>query len=221
MKRITIICEGPTEVEFCKELLFTHFLGLNIQLHWSLPKWSMGGDISWHNLHKQIEFTLKQDPSTFVTTFIDLYGLQNPEKFPNWNEALFYKQNPYKRIEILENAMKDAFPENLRNRFIPNYILHEFEGLLFNDIQHFENVFDNHEFKNKNELIKVLNQFDNPELINEKKESSPSHRLNGVIFHKFNKTIGGILIALDIQLYKIRQKSPHFNNWITKLENLK
>lgn len=220
MKRIIIICEGPTEVEFCKELLYPHFLSLNIIVQWSLPKWSAGGHINWNDLHKQIILTLKQDPSVFVTTFIDLYGLSKPELFPNWNDALALKKAPYERVDLLEQGMVDALPDIIKYRFIPNLVIHEFEGLLFNDIIHFENVFNDNEFKNKDELIKVLQQFENPELINDKKETSPSHRLEQDIFYKFSKTVGGILIALDINLNKIRQKSKHFNEWITKLENI-
>ncbi|MBK8722965.1 MAG: DUF4276 family protein [Saprospiraceae bacterium] len=138
-------------------------------------------------LLNQIVVTLKQDTTAFVTTFIDLYGLHKPELFPNWNEALILKRNPYQRVIKLEQGMSDALPENLRHRFIPNIILHEFEGLLFNDLSHFENQFNENEFRNKTALINVLNDFNNPELINETKENSPSHRLENVIFNNFKK----------------------------------
>lgn len=220
MKRIIIICEGPTEKEFCEKLLYSHFFDLNISIQWVYPKWSQGGHISWGNLYNQLIVTLKQDTTAFVTTFIDLYGLYKHELFPNWNDALQLKRDPYQRVLKLEQGMADALPDNVRYRFIPNIILHEFEGLLFNELSHFEYLFDNNEFKNKAELISVLNNFTNPELINETKENSPSHRLTDVIFNKFSKTIDGILLAESIGLHRIRQKSAHFNDWITKLENL-
>ena len=220
MKRIIIICEGPTEVEFCKELLYPHLLDFGIIIQWALPGWSGGGEIAWSKLHKQILATLKQDSTAIVTTFVDFYGLQKPTLFPNWDEAILIKADPYKRIELLEQGMMDSIPENIRHRFIPNIILHEFEGLLFNDIVHFENLYNYNEFKNKAALINVLSEFENPELINEIRETSPSHRLKNDIFIKFSKPIDGIIIALDINLNKIRQKSLHFNDWIAKMENI-
>jgi len=220
MKRIIIICEGPTEKEFCEKLLYSHFFNMSILIQWVYPKWSQGGHISWSYLLNQIVVTLKQDTTAFVTTFIDLYGLHKPELFPNWNEALILKRNPYQRVIKLEQGMSDALPENLRHRFIPNIILHEFEGLLFNDLSHFENQFNENEFRNKTALINVLNDFNNPELINETKENSPSHRLENVIFNNFKKTIHGIQIAESIGLIRLRQKSIHFNDWIKRLESI-
>jgi hypothetical protein len=220
MQRVLVICEGSTEVEFCKELLYPHFLSFEIEIVWSLPKWSGGGAIAWNNLKHQILNTLKNEPNAFVTTFIDLYGLQKPEQFPGWFEANKLKRDPYQRLEFLETCMALEFPEELRFRFIPNYTLHEFEGLLFNDLCHFENLYGDDEFKDKNELISILSQFKNPELINEKKETSPSYRLENQIFKRYSKTVDGILIALDIQLHQIRLKSPHFDSWLRKIEQI-
>ncbi len=220
MTRVIVICEGPTEAQFCKELLYTHFIGLEIIIQWTLTEWSQGGQIAWGKLKKQIIATLKQDSTAYVTTFIDLYGLYKPDLFPNWAEALSLKSDPYQRIALLEEGMKNALPDSIRHRFIPNIVLHEFEGLLFNDIAHFENLYNDEDFKNKQELIRVLSTFDNPELINETKINAPSHRLKDRILKRYSKTIDGILIALDIELYKMRQKSQHFNQWIEKLEQL-
>ena len=216
MKRIIIICEGLTEIEFCKKLLRSHFFVLNIEIQC----WSLSGNISWGRLKNQIMLTLKQDATAYVTTFIDLYGLNKPELFPNWDDAILLKKDPYQRIEKLEQSMADAFHDNVKHRFIPNFILHEFEGLLFNELSHFESEFDDNKFKNKAELVRVLNEFTNPELINETKETSPSHRLTDVIFNKFSKTIDGISLAERIGLNRIRQKSAHFNEWISKLEKV-
>jgi hypothetical protein len=38
--------------------------------------------------------------------------------------------NPYERIRILEEGMLKVIPENFTYRFLPNIVLHEFEGLL-------------------------------------------------------------------------------------------
>lgn len=128
--------------------------------------------------------------------------------------------NPYERIRILEEGMLKVIPENFTYRFLPNIVLHEFEGLLFNQISYFDQLFEVAEYKNRHELINILEQFPNPELINEGRDTSPSHRLNGLIFYSFQKTVHGILLAESIGLEAIRAKAPHFNEWITRLENL-
>ena len=216
MKRIIIICEGRTEIEFCKRVLRSHFCVLNIEIQC----WSIGGNISWGKLKNKIMATLKRDTTAYVTTFIDLYGLYKPELFPNWDNAIPLKRDPYQRVEKLEQGMADALDDNVKYRFIPNFILHEFEGLLFNELSHFEAEFDEKDFKNKAELVSVLTHFTNPELINETKETSPSHRLTDVIFNNFKKIKNGPSLAKSIGLDKIRQKSKHFNEWISKLESI-
>lgn len=219
-KRLIIICEGPTEALFTNQVLRKHFAKRNMQLFTPYPKWSGGGDIDWKRLYKDILLHLKTDKKAYVTTFIDLYGLSNPSEFPGWKEGLKLSGNIYHRIAFLENAMLETIDDDFRYRFIPNYIIHEFEGLLFNDIQYFDDLLEENEYKNKNELQKVLQQYSNPELINESPQTAPSKRLEYKILKSYSKTDFGVRLAVHIGLEKIRTKCPHFNDWITKLENL-
>jgi len=75
MKRIIIICEGQTEIEFCQDILYPHFNAQNIYPQALTIKKSGGGIVSWPALKRQIEGHLRQDPKVFVTTFIDFYGI--------------------------------------------------------------------------------------------------------------------------------------------------
>lgn len=163
---------------------------------------------------------MQKEPNAYLTTFIDLYGLHLPEQFPKWHEAFKLKNKPYERVDMLEHAMEEALPDVYRQRFIANIVLHEFEGLLFNDLKYFDDYFETKEFKNRNELESILMSYPNPELINDTKATSPSHRLDGGIFHSFKKTVDGIEIAIKIGLNAIRNKSKHFNDWIYKLESI-
>jgi hypothetical protein len=45
MKRLIIICEGQTEVEFCKDVLFKHFISKGIILQTPLIKKSGASDL--------------------------------------------------------------------------------------------------------------------------------------------------------------------------------
>jgi hypothetical protein len=88
MKRIIIICEGETEQEFCKDVLYPYFLKRNILIEHPTIKKSGGGIVAWESLKKQINNHLIQDKQVFVTTLIDYYGLNGKLKFPKWEDAL-------------------------------------------------------------------------------------------------------------------------------------
>lgn len=217
MKRIIIVNEGDTEKEFCKDVLLPHFLALNILIEYPTIKKTGGGIVSWDTLKKQIETHLKQDPTAFVTTFIDYYGLNNKLKFPKWSDAKVIVDINH-RITFLENAMKSTFDDDINYRFVPYIQLHEFEGLLFNNITVFDSQIDRNEFTNYEELVKTIEDYPNPELINDGKETAPSKRLMRLI-KGYNKPVFGSILAEAIGLSRIRSKCPRFDNWITVLEN--
>ncbi len=64
----------------------------------------------------------------------------------------------------------------------------------------------------------IFNDFDNPEMINNVKETSPSHRLARII-KGYNKIVYGNILAEAIGLDYIRLKSPRFNEWLNKIES--
>lgn len=217
MKRLIIICEGQTEQNFCQTILSRYFSS-KIQIQAPLIKTSGGGNVTWKNLQKDINLFLKGDPTAFITTFIDFYGLQDYNSFPN-SEIAKQKNDVYDKVGCLEEGMKNEIPEKYRYRFIPNFIIHEFEALLFNDICYFEKIIDDSDYTDKDELISIFNQFPNPELINNSREMAPSKRLEKLI-NGYSKVTYGNLIAESIGIEKMKQKNPHFNDWITHLENI-
>jgi hypothetical protein len=218
MKRIIIICEGETEREFCNTILSPHFFARKILLQAPLIKKSMGGIVKWAELKKQISMHLKNDTSAFVTTLIDYYGLYSKYQFPRWAEAEM-EPNKSLRMDVLEQAMKEDFDESLRFRFVPYIQLHEFEGLLFNNIDVFHEQIPENELVGLDELIATFSQYSNPEMINSKKETSPSHRLERIILG-YNKIVYGSILAEAIGLNEIRAKSPRFGCWLANLEDL-
>ena len=135
MKSIIIVCEGETEAEFCKTILQPYFKPKEIFIKNPLIERSNGGIVAWKILKKQIENHLQQDKNTFVTTLIDYYGIKASHNYPNW-EDIGQTQDVAKngKIDVLENAMKNDISASLRDRFIPYVQLHEFESLLFVDL---------------------------------------------------------------------------------------
>ncbi len=214
MKRVIIICEGETEREFCKKILALHLIHQNIIIQAPLIKRTMGGIVKWSILKKEIETHLLE-PNVIVTTFIDYYGLYSKHNFPNWSEGeKIVDKNS--RMDFLENAMKEDIDEAINYRFIPYMQLHEFEGLLFNNIQVFYDQVPKDELIGLEELEKTFADFENPEMINNVRETSPSHRLKRIIVG-YNKPLYGHYLAEAIGIENIRKKSPRFNTWIEKI----
>lgn len=216
MKRIIIICEGQTEVEFCKDVLLKHFIHKNIFIQTPLIKKSGGGIVPWNVLKKQIELYLREKDA-IVTTFIDYYGIPENYHYPGWQKSRIIADKN-SRMDFLENAMKNKIFEALQDRYIPYIQLHEFEGLLFNNIDVFDQNFNTYELNSREELLNILNSHPNPELINDDPTSAPSKRLERIITG-YSKIVFGSILAEEIGLTNIRKKSPRFHNWINTLEN--
>jgi Domain of unknown function (DUF4276) len=217
MKRVIIICEGQTEREFCEKILAPYFALNNIFIQAPLIKRSMGGIVRWSSLKKDIT-TYLSEKDVYVTMLIDYYGLYRKDAFPKWDdgEKIFDKM---KRMDFLEEAMKLDIEDEFRHRFLPYMQLHEFEGLLFNDIQVFYDQIPKNELVGDAELKKTFADYDNPEMINSNKETSPSHRLERII-KGYKKVLYGHYFAEAIGLDNIRSKSPRFHQWLTKIEKL-
>ena len=216
MNRIIIICEGQTEQEFCNTLLQPHFSANGITLQAPLIKKTMGGIANWNVLKREIETYLRREKDVLVTTLIDYYGIKDSHGFPLWAEkqAIADKNQ---RLDELETAMLADVDENLRPHFVPYLQLHEFEGLLFSDKQAFYTTFNEGELAREDELEQTFADFNNPEMINDGVETSPSHRLERII-SGYDKVVYGCCLAEAIGLDKMRQKSPRFDNWLKRLE---
>jgi hypothetical protein len=218
MKRIIVICEGPTEQAFCKTCLSTHFINRQSILQAPLIKHSRGGIVKWDVLKREIETHLMSEAEVFVSTFIDYYGMNAKYQFPGWEDAHTITDKSA-RMLALENAMASDIQTDLRHRFIPYIQLHEFEGLLFNDINIIFDQIPAADLVGEEELRQTFADYDNPEMINNDRLTSPSHRLIRII-SGYNKIVHGDILAEAIGLQRIRLKSPRFNDWITKLELL-
>ena len=218
-KRILIICEGPTERDFCDDVLAPYLQQKGIQIQAPLIKKSAGGIVPLEVLKNQIERHLKQEQETIVTQLIDYYGIKDRHKFPKWTERK-HIHNLIERVENLEGAMKNGIHESLRNRYIPYIQLHEFEALLFSDVDAFTQLFSNNELQGYDTFEMIFQNYDNPEMINDNEETCPSARLKKHIFG-YNKLSHGPLIAEQTGIVHIRKKCIHFDYWVNKLEKLK
>jgi hypothetical protein len=223
MIRLHIIAEGQTEEEFVNTILTEHLGCFNIStdVHCITTKRTRtkvfrGGLPSYQKIKKDIIFWLRQDkhPEARFTTMCDLYAL--PNDFPEFEEAQKIS-DPYERVEQLENAL---FQDINDSRFIPYIQLHEFEALILSEPIKLEERFPNYQSEVK-KLVSLCQSFESPELINDGEQTAPSKRIiQAIPSYKGAKVSVAPLMAQKIGLENIRQKCPHFNQWIERLENL-
>ena len=98
----------------------------------------------------------------------------------------------------------------------PYIQVHEFEGLLFSNVDAFVSVLPDAPVV---ELRSIRSAFGTPEDINDNIMTAPSKRIKTLIPH-YQKTLDGTELALEIGLEAIRDECPRFDAWMRRLEFL-
>lgn len=221
MKRLIIICEGQTEQSFCNEIIAPYLKTKNnIDIQTPLPKKSHGGIVKWEQLKKDIDkYLYSENKNTYVSTFIDYYGLHKGLDYPQKDNPKSTKHVRDIVAEIEEGMRQDIAPE-FRYRFIPYIQLHEFESLIFSKSDILEHNFSTNDIKDMRYWEETLKKYPDPELINNGKETAPSKRLKRIV-PIYEKVTDGTLLTLEIGINHLRNHCQNFNAWINKLENIK
>lgn len=209
MIRVCIVCEGPTEVEFVKSCLAPYLLDSQILAFPSLlqaPSGNhRGGRVTVERLVKFISHQYHQ--ADRITTLVDFYGFQDRAS----------RTRAKLEADILSGV--ECCTRNYDSRFVLPYVqMHEFEGLLFTNTQAFEWVVDGWNDDTKEALEAVAQAFNNPEEINDSRETAPSRRILRIFEGAYSKTVHGPLIADSIGMDDIRSKCPAFSEWVGKLQ---
>ncbi len=153
--------------------------------------------------------------NTFYTSFIDLYAFPKDSESP-YSARIQGIINPYQKITALEAAIGQDINHPT---FIPYVQLHEFEALLLVEPDRLLTMYPD-EQSGITRLKRDIGQT-NPEEINESPKTAPSKRIIQYLpNYEGQKAQVGPLIAEDIGLNLLRQKCRHFNEWISKLENI-
>jgi hypothetical protein len=216
MARINIICEGPTEVKIIKDIIGPHLAEKH--QHFCFP-FDLEGNPNADRIAHFLTKWIKQEPESYFTTMVDYYGLK--PSFPGFsdNPNLHYLEKAHRIETAFKLEIENRLP--FRPHLIPYFQMHEFEALLFSDcsvLWSWLNL-DNPNLTLK-EVENHIKGFESPEEINQKKETSPSHRILGMVGSSYHKPKDGKLIFGDISLDKIRSVCPHFNKWMATLESI-
>jgi hypothetical protein len=222
VKELYVFCEGYTEQAFCNRVLQPHLFPAHDGRVHTLP-------VGWKNhrgvkgvrnypvLRKFIVNTLKSRKHDLVhfTTMIDLYAL--PGDYPGKAGHVRNPADPIPYVLALEKALGDDIDDR---RFLPYFQLHEFETLLFASPGAFAIAFENC-LAQVAALEAIANSVASIEYINDGPLTAPSKRVIAVFAeYKGRKATAGPDIAAHIGLPVLREKCPHFGNWLGKLESL-
>ena len=216
---IVAIVEGKTEQIFIQDIVYPYMINKSIcitPIIISKPG-QKGGDVKFSRARNDIELHLKQRSDTFLTLFVDYYGIKSD--WPGLEEARSHRM-ANRKAEILNDATKNRVNSlfcdyGSDRRFIPYISMHEFEALLFSEPQ----VLAMHLQVHQSEIDRILAECGEPERIDDSPHSAPSKRLESLSSH-FKKTSTGIAIAKAIGLTKIREHCPIFNKWLIDIEHL-
>jgi len=215
MKRALVLAEGQTEERFVKDVVAPQLLERGLIVTPTIlttktvkngPNFK-GGVNSYAKIRRDLT-RLLGDPTALVTTLIDYYGL--PSDTPGTDSRP--SGSALARVEYVEQAIAT----NLGSppKFVPFLILHEFEALLFTSPEIVAAVVTAPE---RTPNLIAAGQGLQPEEINDNPSTAPSKRIMGV-FPEFRKALHGPTAANRIGLPAIREKCPHFNNWLLHLE---
>ena len=211
MKNLYILVEGQTEVAFVKNVLSSYLINFDINV---IPravetskkggKTHRGGVTSYVKVHQDLTCSIRSHPRDYFTTMFDYYAL--PTDFPGMGFTCSL------RGESAVSHIEAEFKQNIGHRnFIPYIQLHEFEALLFSDIQKLELEYPT---KHK-EVMRLATDVTGlkPEEINTKPETAPSRRILSYI-PSYDKVTSGVNITLQIGIDRLRLECPHFDSWI-------
>lgn len=227
MKNLQIIVEGSSEETFVNDVLVKHFAALNIfvsarkiKTGWDRinNKPAKGGLLKYIKFRNDVLRWIQSDngrANTFYTSFIDLYAFPKDAESP-YTAQIQSIVDPYQKIAALETAIG----QNINHpNFIPYVQLHEFEALLLVEPDRLLTMYPDGQTGITRLKRDIGNT--NPEEINESPQTAPSKRIIQYLpNYEGQKAQVGPLVAEDIGLNLLRQKCPHFNDWINKLENI-
>jgi len=217
-KRALILVEGQTEERFVKDVLAPSFWPVGLYIEPTLlvtkrvkdgPNFK-GGVTNFAKFENDINRLLNGSGDALVTTFIDYYGL--PTDFPGMATRPLQSSNE-SCVSYLENEIAQHF--GYRRKFLPFLMLHEFEALLFSNVEVLPRVMTS--IEKTGDFSAIRNAFATPEDINNDPETAPSKRVVQ-LFPAYRKALHGPNTARRIGLNTMRNECPHFAKWMTRLE---
>ena len=210
MTRLLVVSEGLTEVNFVAQVLKPHLEGRAPErLTVSAP--NLKGRNTYAQLRKFVKNLFGSHGSAvIVTTMIDLFGV--PQDFPGLAETSV--QAPIEWVRQLEQQCNHDVGDG---RFFAYLQVHEFEALLLANLTLLAEQHPNRREEICRLAARLDREFQSPEHVNRLRP--PSYWIKDVV-PEYHKVTDGPTTASRIGLGKLRERCPHFGDWIERLEDI-
>lgn len=210
MTRIGISVEGQTEEAFVKDVLEAHLRDRQVTptpvLIGRARGAAGGGSVSVPRLASDMANLYWNFDC--VTSLVDFYGFGG--KGDDSPEQLEERVLDEVRARI-DRGWNPA-------RVFPYVQKHEFEGLLFSEVEAFDTLLDLPD-GSLERLRRIRAAFNTPEDINDNVRTAPGRRIRSIV-PRYQKVVDGPLLAGQIGLDAICGQCPRFRDWIARLEAL-
>ena len=218
--------EGQTEIGFVRAVVAPYLALKGVSLWARLPghERRRGGVRPWESICGDIVRTLKERRDRYCTTMFDYYAM--PRDWPGREDSSRLSWD--KRGECVEKALAEDIAGRMSadsrpERFVPYVQVHEFEAVLFSDVQALNEVLSGISGSQPGllteRLKRIVDDAGAPEAIDDCPETAPSKRLLSLAAG-YKKRAHGIIAAKYIGLPVMRAACPHFDRWVTRLEAL-
>lgn len=207
-KSVMILCEGETEELFVKHVMDPYLKSQDV---YTKPV-ILGGVSHYAGIKKELLKLGKNSQYDILTTMLDYYKL--PQDVPGVKQCK--EKEPVNIARYIEKSICDDLKDSIKiERFIPYIQMHEFEALLFSNIECFEKC-EGIKTKMINDLRAEISKFLTPEHVNNSEQTAPSKRIKRII-PSYQKTSDGMHIARAIGIETMIKQCPHFAEWIEAL----
>lgn len=204
MTRLAVVAEGHTEREFVQEVLAEHLWACGV-VPTPILIGRTGGDVTVQRLASEMTKLLRN--FDYVTSLVDYYGFRGKGN-----------DSPDELEARIAGQIRSPSRTRMMNAAFPYVQVHEFEGLLFSNVNVFAHV--PRVPKGAVESLRnIRSRFPTPEDINDDRATAPSKRIMQEL-PAYDKRVHGPQLAGTIGLEAIREACPRFNRWMTCMESL-
>lgn len=228
MSRLLVHVEGETEETFVKEVLAPYLYGKGFEnvgariVGNARLRARRGGIRGWVSVRDDVVRHLKRDISAYATLMVDYYALpaSGSREWPGRSQATLLPFD--EKAASIETALNEDVAHVMGagfqpQRFVPNIVMHEFEGLLFSDCEAMARGMGRQNLQVQFQDIR--DSFDSPEHINDSPLTAPSKRIEGLL-PGYQKPLLGTLAAIEIGIGPMRENCRFFDRWIARLESI-
>lgn len=215
MTVLHLFLEGKTERNFVSQVLEPHLLlhGVVCRERIEIPSKNYAG------VRRDIldGFAGHGKRGAHFTTMFDLYRLASAYgDFPGVAAGAGL-QDPVLKAKFIESTFAADISYE---RFIPHVQLYEFETMILCRPGELEYLYDRNE-AGVDRLVRAVELAGGPEFVNDSQPTSPSHRIIAEFpSYADYKATDGVELVRSIGLPAIRSQCPHFDAWVSHLEQL-